>query len=63
MVHILVDGDCESKEKTFKCEKCGCIFKTDTYSKDFETLEDPNVVYKSNCPRCLSQSIEIHNDL
>ena len=61
MVQILRDGEQELKTKIFKCEKCGCVFTTNTYSKDFSTLdEDDN--YKSNCPQCLSQSHEVFID-
>ena len=59
MVQILRDGEYELKTKIFKCEKCGCIFTTNTYSKDFSNLGDINTEFKSNCPQCLSLSNEV----
>lgn len=59
MVQILRDGEQELKTKIFKCDKCGCIFTTTTYSKDFSNLESIENIYHSNCPQCLSQSHEV----
>ena len=59
MVKILVDGEISNKQRVFSCERCGCVFKTDTYSRDFSNIEADVVTYISNCPQCFSDSKEI----
>ena len=58
MVYIVEEREEPLKQKVFKCDECGCTFVTDIYSKDFSNLESTDVVYKSNCPKCLSSSSE-----